>query len=507
MSRITAFCEWLLRRSAVWGGLACFAFHVLVVQNAPHDGRLYRWFAGAGAPLKATISLLLFVGAAALVMRLLGLVLQLGALERCTLSPAPADGQTPDDVDRLLAELNQCPESLQGSYAMSRIAAALNYVKHAGTADSLTGHLSQLADADRRTLPQNFSGVRTIALCVPFVGLLGIAAGGASALSAIAAGNQAAALAGGQLAMEVTALAIGASIGLLALRLGVERVELNLLAAVDKAAGRQLLGRFRHYGNVADPRTASIVRLCEKVLESVHASITQHDATLTKALTVASRRWEETASTAAALLHRTVGDALTAGMKEHADSLNRGVAKHTQDLHGVLVRHAEILSENVDAHTGALADALEQHTAVITQTETNLAAENRRHLAELEAAMGEAVLVASTRQEKLVKQSEQLLREMQASLVESAGIAVAQQEQLTRQGEVLLKVVEATGQVRRLEEALNSNLATLAGAHHFEETVVGLSAALQLMSAQLGRPLSLRDEISLDGDQRTSRAA
>jgi hypothetical protein len=276
---------------------------------------------------------------------------------------------------------------------------------------------------------------------------------------------------------------------------------------VDKAAGRQLLGRFRHYGNVADPRTASIVRLCEKVLESVHASITQHDATLTKALTVASRRWEETASTAAALLHRTVGDALTAGMKEHADSLNRGVAKHTQDLHGVLVRHAEILSENVDAHTGALADALEQHTAVITQTETNLAAENRRHLAELEAAMGEAVLVASTRQEKLVKQSEQLLREMQASLVESAGIAVAQQEQLTRQGEVLLKVVEATGQVRRLEEALNSNLATLAGAHHFEETVVGLSAALQLMSAQLGRPLSLRDEISLDGDQRTSRAA
>jgi hypothetical protein len=96
---------------------------------------------------------------------------------------------------------------------------------------------------------------------------------------------------------------------------------------------------------------------------------------------------------------------------------------------------------------------------------------------------------------------------MQAALVESAGVAVAQQEQLNRQSDVLLRVLEATGQVRRLEEALNSNLASLAGAHHFEETVVGLSAALQLLSANLGGRLSIRDEISLNGDQRTSHAA
>jgi hypothetical protein len=249
------------------------------------------------------------------------------------------------------------------------------------------------------------------------------------------------------------------------------------------------------------------VRLCEKLLESVQAAVTQHDTVITKSINVASRRWEETASTAAALLHRTVGEALTAGLKDHADALNRGVAKHTEDLGGILVRHAEILGENIDEHTGALAEALEHHTAVITQTETALAAENRRHLAELEATMGETVLLASTRQEKLVKQSEELLREMQAALIESAGVAVAQQQQLSRQGDVLLKVVEATGQVRRLEESLNSNLAALAGSHRFEETVVGLSAALQLMSAQLGRTLSLRDEISLDGDQPMSRAA
>ncbi len=33
MSRITAFCEWLLRQPLVWGGMACFAFQAVVVRN------------------------------------------------------------------------------------------------------------------------------------------------------------------------------------------------------------------------------------------------------------------------------------------------------------------------------------------------------------------------------------------------------------------------------------------------------------------------------------------
>jgi hypothetical protein len=307
--------------------------------------------------------------------------------------------------------------------------------------------------------------------------------------------------------MDVVAQAIAASLLLVFAKIAVESFERRYLAAVDESASRQLLGRFRQHGMGADPQAGSVVRLCEKLLETVHSAVAQHDAALNKAIGAATRRWEEAASTAAALLHRTVGEALTAGLNNHAQLLNAGVAKHAEGLHGVLVRHAEILSENIDQHTGALADALEHHTAVITQTETNLAAENRRCLGELEGALGEAVLVASSRQEKLIKQSEDLLREMQTALIEAAGTTVAQQEQLIRQGDVLLKVVEATGQVRKLEEALNGNLASLAASHHFEETVVGLAAALQLLSANLGRSLVLRDEISLDGDNPASRAA
>jgi hypothetical protein len=107
----------------------------------------------------------------------------------------------------------------------------------------------------------------------------------------------------------------------------------------------------------------------------------------------------------------------------------------------------------------------------------------------------------------MIERSEELLKDMLAAMATAAERAASQQEQLVRQGDVLLKVVEATGQVRKLEEALNDNLSTLAASHQFEQTIVGLSAALQLLSANLSRPLSLRGEIDLDSDEPMSRAA
>jgi hypothetical protein len=114
------------------------------------------------------------------------------------------------------------------------------------------------------------------------------------------------------------------------------------------------------------------------------------------------------------------------------------------------------------------------------------------------------MLVATNRQEKLIKQSETLLKEMQTALVEAAGSTVAQQEQLIKQGDIMLQVVEATGQVKQLEDALNSNLKALAGSHNFEQTVAGLSAALQILSVHLvGQPLETASDIELAHKQQS----
>ena len=60
---------------------------------------------------------------------------------------------------------------------------------------------------------------------------------------------------------------------------------------------------------------------------------------------------------------------------------------------------------------------------------------------------------------------------------------------------------------RRLEDALNRNLATLAGAKHFEQTVLGLAAAIHLLNARLSEPGAEKPSIQLDPGRRAAHAA
>jgi hypothetical protein len=170
-------------------------------------------------------------------------------------------------------------------------------------------------------------------------------------------------------------------------------------------------------------------------------------------------------------------DRLAASAAQHAETLDRSAKDTVGRLQDGLEKLAELLVE-----------ALHRHGEVLTQGEKALAEENREHLSEVQAALGKAMVEASQRQERLVEQSEHLLKEMQIGLVEAAGASVRQQEELIRQGNVLLKVVDATGQVAKLEDTLNKNLATLQSGFNFEEMALALSAAIQLFSARMGTP-------------------
>jgi hypothetical protein len=92
------------------------------------------------------------------------------------------------------------------------------------------------------------------------------------------------------------------------------------------------------------------------------------------------------------------------------------------------------------------------------------------------------------------------------ALVESTRTAQAQHVELVHQGEVLLQVVEATGQVHKLEDALNRNLASLGGSKHLQESLLSLGAAIQLLNARLTQLTPLAPRIELK-DQHLDRAA
>ncbi|HEX4148494.1 MAG TPA: MotA/TolQ/ExbB proton channel family protein [Pirellulales bacterium] len=68
---------------------------------------------------------------------------------------------------------------------------------------------------------------------------------------------------------------------------------------------------------------------------------------------------------------------------------------------------------------------------------------------------------------------------------------------LQSQSDVLLQVVQAVGQVTKLEDALNHNLASLAGAQHFQETQMNLLAAVHLLNARLGDVAPAKPQVSL----------
>ncbi len=170
------------------------------------------------------------------------------------------------------------------------------------------------------------------------------------------------------------------------------------------------------------------------------------------------------------LLHKTAGHPDVAVVRRMAESVIEASAR-------LVEQQAELWKSTIsEAHekwsqalqsaysqveralSQATAHALQSHAQQITQSSQSMADQQQRHLAAVQQMMAE-----------------------------NLGAVREQQQQLIEQGEVLRGVVEATGGVARLEEALNRNLAALAGSHHFEETLESLAGVIHLLNARLAQ--------------------
>ncbi len=130
------------------------------------------------------------------------------------------------------------------------------------------------------------------------------------------------------------------------------------------------------------------------------------------------------------------------------------------------------------ALAGALAENLKTHAQEMVVAEQLVADKNLRNWERVHQAL---------------QQNTEVLGALQKSVVEQA--------------DVLGRAVEAAGQVMRLEDVLNQNLAALAGARHFEEMVMSLAAAIQLLSARLGELPASAPAVRLEPARRTGQAA
>jgi biopolymer transport protein ExbB/TolQ len=181
-------------------------------------------------------------------------------------------------------------------------------------------------------------------------------------------------------------------------------------------------------------------------------------------------------------------DPQMAAMRRLAESMLKATEKLVQ-------RQAELWQKSMD---GAAARWNEMAATAGRQLETSLATALAQSLsthAEKLAASAEAT----------AEQNRRNWSRLQQTLADGTQAVKAQQSELARQAEILLRVVEATGHITKLEEQLNRNLAALAGAQHFEETLLNLAGTVNLLNARLGNVAA--PQVGLTSTSSVSKAA
>ncbi len=522
MSRVSSLANWFLRSPLLWGGLATLTFYASLSTGAISSPLLSRYF--SAHPVEWTSTLLFFVAMAALGLRLLSLVGQFHVLKLDLLDAAPAGGQPASDAPLLLGRLDALPELLGKTQLVERLREGLEYVCDTDSADTLEEHLLRQEDNEFENMSAGYALPRLVRATLPIVGMLGTVIGITLAIGQLSPDqleqSLTSVMAALSIAFDTTAQAMSLMLVLWFGIFGAERVEERLLQRVNQRTAQLLVGRFQQYGAGTDPNVASIRRMGEQVISAVEQLSEKQTETWQAAINATHQQWAEATSSAGETLTSSLQSALKENLKDHAKGLIEGaehqiaqlnsnlttqttvvsgaIQQQMEKLAALEASHAERLTDNADQLIGnlgnglermaeLLVEALQKHGETLTSAEEGLASENRRHLSEVEAALGESMVVAADRQEKLIRQSEKLLKEMQEALVSAAGATVGHQEQLVKQGEVLLQVVESTSQVQQLEETLSRNLSSLGRAHNFEETLQSLSAAIQLLSARAGR--------------------
>ncbi len=107
----------------------------------------------------------------------------------------------------------------------------------------------------------------------------------------------------------------------------------------------------------------------------------------------------------------------------------------------------------------------------------------------------------ATHQSRLLSSTLETAQQWQTDLAASRKQLVQQHDLSQRQLEAMTELLQATGEVQRLEAALNDNLRSLSAVGSFEQAVVSLGATAQLLAAQIGQPSVTRVEVPSDGSQ------
>jgi hypothetical protein len=165
--------------------------------------------------------------------------------------------------------------------------------------------------------------------------------------------------------------------------------------------------------------------------------------------------------------------------QQHTDVVLKGMESLVQ-------RQAELWSRSVAAAEERSAKgAAEQIARMSKALETALDKSAAAHLERLRAFEEQSNKRASA----LLQQLEKLVVHMQSAGQEQQAAWSKTQSTVAAQLQSVAKLQEGEGQLLRLQDSLNNNLAALAGAGNFEQTLHSLTAAIHLITARAATTL------------------
>ena len=193
------------------------------------------------------------------------------------------------------------------------------------------------------------------------------------------------------------------------------------------------------------------------------------------------------------------------GMQFDTTALALSLAIILMFVHHLVERAENRLLEAVDGRVQS--ELFSRFTAVPGGADGQIAA--MRQMSEMMLQASESL---ARRQAELWHTSVESAAEHWSQMAETAGerVQTAMSHatgELSRQAEVLREAVKAAGEVARLEDALNHNLDALSGAKHFQQTVLSLAAAVNMLSARLAETPGAVGPVRLEPAQRAPHAA
>lgn len=402
-------------------------FFALIYRGPLNYPQMHRYF--ASHPVTFVETGLFFIGLAALLLKALEVVSQFLGVGGVQLEPIPEAGNSLEDCDRLTQQLDQLPATARKSPLARRLRDALEHVRRAGTDAQLNDELKYLADVDAAKQQESYSLVRIVVWATPMLGFLGTVMGITEALGDLSANA------------KLLATSIDTAIqGLLG----------GLYVAFDTTALALIL--------------SMILMFIQFVIDRVEQQLLS---------TVDTRANEELVGRFSGTTTST--DPAVAAIERVAHAMLRATEQLVQ-------RQAQLWQGTIETAQGEWQELYESAGQELRGT--------------LSASMAEAMKDSLKEHGEQVRRLDETFARPLAEQWSHVQLGLASQTavigelftEIRQQTQVLSQAIAATGDVIKLERALNDNLSALAGSRNFEDTVMSLSAAIHLLTTRLGKP-------------------